>query len=155
GLTLVALAFYLVQRPLADIEPFSTRMGWSLPWFSSFHSRFNYDFPVSLDESVAPVQYNYRDQAELQRLGLDHHLSGEQPGVSVFLRDGEQVFHTYSTYGRGLDLLNGIDNWLDLTPLGRREGWDGMPDLHGAGKYWWKLHDSYAQQDGAAPSCCD
>ncbi|PTQ69794.1 DUF899 domain-containing protein [Pseudomonas sp. GV071] len=145
----------LVSRaPLAEIEPFKQRMGWTLPWYSSFNSRFNYDYHVTLDPSVAPVQYNFRDQAELQRLGLDHHLSGEQPGVSVFLRDGEQVFHTYSTYGRGLDLLDGTNNWLDLTPFGRREGWGGMPDLHGAGKFWWKLHDQYEHASSSAPSCC-
>lgn len=145
----------LVSRaPLAEIEPFRQRMGWTLPWFSSFNSRFNHDFHVTLDERVAPVQYNYRDKAELQRLGLDHHAAGEQPGVSVFLRDGDRVLHTYSSYGRGLDLLDGTNNWLDLTPLGRREGWDGMPDLNNAGKYWWKLHDQYEQPAGPGHSCC-
>ncbi|MBM7063285.1 DUF899 domain-containing protein [Pseudomonas sp. UL073] len=134
----------LVSRaPLAELQAFQRRMGWTLPWYSSFASPFNYDFHVTLDAAVAPVQYNYRDAAELQRLGLDYHLAGEQPGVSVFLRDGAQVFHSYSSYGRGLDLLLGTYNYLDLTPFGRGEGWDGMPDLHGAGMNWTRLHDQY------------
>ncbi|MBD9482614.1 DUF899 domain-containing protein [Pseudomonas sp. PDM14] len=142
----------LVSRaPLAEIEAFRQRMGWTLPWYSSFESRFNYDYHVSLDENVAPVEYNYRDRDELQRLGQDYHLAGEQPGVSVFLRDGERVYHSYSSYGRGLDLLVGTYNYLDLTPLGRLEGWDGMPDLDGQGTRWWRLHDSY---QSPAPSCC-
>lgn len=142
----------LVSRaPLAEIEAFRQRMGWTLPWYSSFDSRFNYDYHVSLDESVAPVEYNYRDKAELQRLGLDYHLEGEQPGVSVFLRDGERVYHSYSSYGRGLDMLIGTFNYLDLTPLGRLEGWDGMPDLDDQGMRWTRLHDRY---QSPAPNCC-
>ena len=143
----------LVSRASQEqLQPFKRRMGWTLPWYSSLGSRFNYDYQVTLDEAVAPVQYNYRDKAELQRLGLDYHLAGEQPGVSVFLRDGTRVFHCYSSYGRGLDLLMGTYNYLDLTPLGRQEGWDGMPDLHGQGMNWTRLHDRYT--DPAAPNCC-
>jgi predicted dithiol-disulfide oxidoreductase (DUF899 family) len=143
----------LVSRaPLAELEAFKQRMGWDLPWYSSFDSPFNYDFHVTLDEAVAPVEYNYRDQAELQRLGLNDHLQGEQPGLSVFLRDGQQVFHSYSTYGRGLDLLGNIYSYLDLTPFGRGEGWDGMPDLHGQGLDWLRLHDRYHTAGG--DGCC-
>ncbi|MET1078015.1 MAG: DUF899 domain-containing protein [Pseudomonas sp.] len=143
----------LVSRASQEqLQPFKRRMGWTLPWYSSLGSRFNHDYQVTLDEAVAPVRYNYRDQAELQRLGLDHHLAGEQPGVSVFLRDGTRVYHCYSSYGRGLDLLMGTYNYLDLTPLGRQEGWDGMPDLHGQGMNWTRLHDRYI--DPAAPTCC-
>ncbi|AYC34816.1 DUF899 domain-containing protein [Pseudomonas cavernae] len=145
----------LVSRaPLAELEAFKRRMGWNLPWYSSFGSPFNYDFHVSLDERVVPVQYNYRDKAELKRLGLDYHLEGEQPGLSVFLRDGERVFHSYSSYGRGLDLLDGTSNYLDLTPFGRLEGWDGMPDLGGQGKFWAKLHDRYDETPAVAHDCC-
>jgi predicted dithiol-disulfide oxidoreductase (DUF899 family) len=134
----------LVSRaPLAKIEPFKRRMGWSVPWVSSWGSDFNYDFHVTMDQAVAPVDYNYRGRDELERLGLTYHLAGEQPGASVFLRDGDRVFHAYSTYGRGLDLLDGTSNWLDLTPLGRQEGWDGMPDLNGQGKFWVRHHDRY------------
>jgi predicted dithiol-disulfide oxidoreductase (DUF899 family) len=115
----------LVSRaPLGKIEPFKARMGWKVPWYSSFGSEFNYDFHVTTDESMAPVEYNYQDKATLERKGETYHLSGEQSGVSVFLRDDEdRVFHTYSTYGRGLDILDGTYNWLDLTPFGRQEEW--------------------------------
>src|SRR5690606_15903743 len=124
------------NAPLAELEAFSKRMGWDLPWYSSFGSRFNYDFHVSIDESRAPIEYNYRDKAELQRLGQLDTVKGELPGASVFLRDGERVFHTYSTYARGLDMLVNTYHYLDLTPFGRGEGWGGMPDLEGRGLNW-------------------
>ncbi len=144
----------LVSRaPLADLEAFKRRMSWTLPWYSSYGSRFNYDYQATADESVAPVEYNYRDKAELQRLGLDYHVQGEQPGVSVFLRDGAQVYHTYSCYARGLEMLMSSFHYLDLTPFGRGEGWDGMPDLDGKGLNWTRLHDEY-EQPAAAHDCC-
>lgn len=144
----------LVSRaPLADLEAFKRRMGWTLPWYSSYGSRFNYDYQATADESVAPVEYNYRDKAELQRLGLDYHLQGEQPGVSVFLRDGDQLFHTYSCYARGLEMLMSSFHYLDLTPFGRGEGWDGMPDLEGKGLHWTRLHDEY-EQPATQQDCC-
>lgn len=134
----------LVSRaPLAEIEPFKTRMGWSVPWYSSFGSDFNYDFHATTDEAVAPVEYNYRDKATLEKLGHTYHVKGEQPGVSVFLREGERVYHTYSTYGRGMDLLLTSYNYLDLTPFGRGEGWGGMPDINGMGMNWIRHHDKY------------
>jgi predicted dithiol-disulfide oxidoreductase (DUF899 family) len=112
----------LVSRaPLAKIEPFRARMGWTVPWFSSHDSDFNYDFHVSNDESVAPVEYNYKDAATLVREGLGYVIGGEGQGVSVFLRDGDSVFHTYSAYGRGADSLLGTYHYLDLTPLGRQK----------------------------------
>ena len=120
-------------------------MGWSLPWYSSFGSDFNYDFHATTDEAVAPVEYNYRDKAELERLGQTYQMKCEQPGISVFLRDGEQVFHTYSTYGRGLDMLVTTYHYLDLTPFGRGEGWGGMPDVDGKGMNWLRHHDRYAR----------
>lgn len=133
----------LVSRaPLAAIEPFRARMGWTVPWYSSHDSTFNYDFHATTDGSVAPVEYNYRDGRTLALLGEEYHVAGEQPGVSVFLRDGERVFHTYSTYARGLDQLVGTHAWLDLTPFGRGEGWGGMPDL-GRGRDWVRHHDRY------------
>lgn len=144
----------LVSRaPLAELEAFKARMGWTLPWYSSFGSSFNYDYHATTDERVAPVEYNYRDKAELERLGLTYHVQGEQPGVSVFLRDGERVYHSYSCYARGLEQLMSSFYFLDMTPFGRGEGWDGMPDLDGKGKYWTRLHDEY-EQAAAAPSCC-
>ncbi|MGZ3456795.1 MAG: DUF899 domain-containing protein [Polyangiales bacterium] len=109
-------SFAVISRaPLAKIEPFRERMGWRFRWLSSFGSDFNYDFHVSFrPEEMAQksVDYNYVKQP----FG-----SPEAPGVSVFLREGDDVFHTYSTYGRGLDLLIGTYNYLDLTPLGRQE----------------------------------
>lgn len=130
----------------ARIEAFQKRMGWTVPWFSSYGSTFNYDFHVTIDESVAPVQYNYQDKATIEEKGETYHLAGEQPGVSVFLRDGDRVFHTYSTYGRGMDPLVGTYQWLDLTAFGRGEGWDGMPDLNGEGMQWTKHHDRYPDE---------
>ena len=110
----------LVSRaPLAKLERHRERMGWILPWYSSFGSDFNYDFHVTQDEAVTSVEYNYKDKAALEQAGLTYAMSGEQPGLSVFLRDGESIFHTYSTFARGLDLLLGTYNYLDLTPLGR------------------------------------
>jgi len=118
------------RAPLPEIEPFRTRMGWTTPWYSSFGSDFNYDFHVTIDESVRPVEYNYMDKERLEARGLSYHTKGEQPGISVFLRDGSRVFHSYSTYGRGPDFLLNAHNFLDLTPFGRGEGKHGMPNLN-------------------------
>jgi predicted dithiol-disulfide oxidoreductase (DUF899 family) len=134
----------LVSRAkLEQLVAFQRRMGWTLPWYSSLGSDFNYDFHATTDEAVAPVEYNYRDKATLERIGHSYHVKGEQPGVSVFLRDGSAIYHTYSTYGRGLDALLGTYSYLDLTPLGRGEGWDGMPDVGGVGRHWVRHHDRY------------
>ena len=115
----------LVSRaPMARIEPFRKRMGWTIPWYSSFGSDFNYDFHVTLDEAVAPVEYNYTDKAMLVQKGEAYFTQGESHGLSVFLRDGDTILHTYSTYARGADLIVGTYNYLDLTPLGRQEDWE-------------------------------
>ncbi len=111
------------RAPLAKIEPFRARMGWTFPWYSSFGSAFNYDFHVTLDETVAPTEYNYRDQAELVQAGFPS-MTGELHGTSVFLRDEERVFHTYSTYGRGTEQVGGTHYYLDMTALGRQEDWE-------------------------------
>lgn len=71
-----------------------------------------------------PTEYNYRDKAELIQKGETYFTEGESHGLSVFLRDGESLFHTYSTYARGTDLLAGTYNYLDLTALGRQEDWE-------------------------------
>ena len=139
------VAFAVVSRaPLATIQSFQQRMGWRFKWVSSYGSTFNYDFHTTTDEAVAPVEYNYRDKAALEQLGQTYHVKGEQPGASVFLRDGDNVYHTYSTYGRGLDLLIGAYNYLDLVPRGRDE--DGLPSTMA----WLRHHDRYG--DSAAPS---
>ncbi len=111
------------RAPLARIEPFKARRGWTFPWYSSSGSDFNYDFHVTLDETVAPVEYNYRDRAEWERAGFPD-LAGEFHGTSVFLRDGARVYHTYSTYGRGTEQVGGTHYYLDLTALGRQEDWE-------------------------------
>jgi predicted dithiol-disulfide oxidoreductase (DUF899 family) len=117
----------LVSRaPLAKVEAHKARMGWTMPWYSSFGSDFNYDFHATLDDTVAPVEYNYRDKAALEEAGLTYLTSGETPGLSVFLRDGDGIFLTYSTYARGLDVLLNTYNYLDLTPLGRQDGPGGV-----------------------------
>jgi len=135
----------LVSRaPLDRIEAFRQRMGWTIPWYSSHDSDFNYDFHVTLDESVAPIEYNYRNKAELIAQGEEYFTRGECPGISVFLRDGEQVFHTYSSYARGGDLLLGTYNYLDLTPLGRQEDWERPPGRSdGPFMAWVRHHDRY------------
>jgi len=135
----------LVSRaPLAKIEPFKRRMGWTFPWYSSFGSDFNYDFHVTMDEAVAPVEYNYTDKAELVRKGEPYFTQGESHGLSVFLRDGDRVFHTYSTYARGADLLAGTYNYLDLTPMGRQEDWEEPPGRSdGPFMHWVRHHDRY------------
>lgn len=147
--TLVAVS----RAPYPELAAFAGRMGWTFPWYSSAGSTFNYDFGVSLDERVAPVLWNYRTAEELRRAGLGALAEAEElNGVSVFLRPDESgpVLHTYSTYGRGVELLLSTYMWLDLTPFGRGEGWDGMPDL-GEGLGWVRLHDEYATTDD--PSC--
>jgi predicted dithiol-disulfide oxidoreductase (DUF899 family) len=111
----------LVSRaPLASIERFRQRMGWPVPWYSSYGSDFNYDFHVSFDETIAPLEYNYKDQAALARDVPYIRSRADAHGISVFLREGDQVFHSYSAYGRGVDQLLGTYNYLDLTPLGRQ-----------------------------------
>jgi predicted dithiol-disulfide oxidoreductase (DUF899 family) len=124
-------AFAVISRaPLDKIEPFRRRMGWSFPWLSSFGTDFNYDFQVTLDEHH--TEYNY---APVSAQPASRPQEGEREGLSVFVRDGQQLFHTYSTYQRGLDPLLNTYNFLDLTPLGRQEG-DGI-------MRWLRHHDRY------------
>jgi predicted dithiol-disulfide oxidoreductase (DUF899 family) len=105
---------YVSRAPLAKLERWKALKGWKVPWYSSHSSDFNYDFRVTLDRSVAPPEYNYRP--------ID--MEGEMPGTSIFLRDGERVFHTYSNYARGAEMTGGSFYWLDLTALGRQEEWE-------------------------------
>ena len=99
-------------------------MGWTFPWYSSYGSRFNFDYGVSFDETVDGPHYNYRSAAELQaKYGLAE-LPSELHGTSVFLRVGDRVFHTYSTYGRGTEQVGGTHYYLDMTALGRQEDWE-------------------------------
>ncbi|MGH3614806.1 MAG: DUF899 domain-containing protein [Pseudonocardia sp.] len=123
------VAFAAISRaPLASITRFKQRRGWSFPWYSSHGSSFNHDFQVTLDESVAPVVYNYRNREELLAAGFTPDvLTGDWTGNSVFLRNGDTVFHTYSAYARSLDQLATPYNFLDLTPFGRQEDWEDSP----------------------------
>jgi predicted dithiol-disulfide oxidoreductase (DUF899 family) len=118
--TLVAVS----RAPLAKIEKFKSRMGWNHPWYSSFGTDFNYDFHVTNDETLAPVQYNYKGKEEIlkaKNAGDRGLVKGEGPGMSVFFKEGDEIFHTYSTYGRGLDTLLVTNRMLDITPLGRQD----------------------------------
>jgi predicted dithiol-disulfide oxidoreductase (DUF899 family) len=114
------------RAPLTKIERYKAAKGWSFPWYSSFGSDFNYDFHATLDATVAPVEYNFRTLPELEAAGMGWMGDGssEQPGHSVFLRVGDKVFHTYSSYARGAEWLGGSYAFLDWTPLGRQEEWE-------------------------------
>lgn len=120
-------AFAAVSRaPYPKLRATRAERGWTFPWYSSYGGAFNYDFHVTLDPAVAPARYNFRDAAELAATGFDWMLdhSGEQPGISAFLRDGDEVFHTYSTFGRGVEAMMHAYHLLDLTALGRGEDWE-------------------------------
>jgi predicted dithiol-disulfide oxidoreductase (DUF899 family) len=126
------VTFTAISRaPLAKIEAYKQRMGWSFPWVSSYGSDFNYDFHVSFTAeqlAAGKVDYNY------------HPVEGyeELPGISVFYKNERgEVFHTYSCYERGIDMVNGAYQFLDLAPKGRDE--DGLDDSMA----WVRRHDQY------------
>ncbi len=122
-------ALVVVSRaPLSRFEPYKRRMGWTFRWVSSAGSDFNYDYGVSRRPGENLLDYNY---GTLQRDADEH------PGVSAFVREGDAVFHTYSTYARGLDSLNGAYQLLDLTTHGRQE--EGLPFPMA----WVRRHDRY------------
>lgn len=126
--TLVAVS----RAPFVKIDEFRSRMGWTFPWYSSSETDFNYDFHATLDDRVAPVLLHFRDESELAEVGtpwtdgpwVDSMRGTEMPGISVFLRVEDEVFHTYSTFGRGIEEFHNGYPYLDLTPLGRQEGWE-------------------------------
>jgi predicted dithiol-disulfide oxidoreductase (DUF899 family) len=130
----------IARAPIEKIERYKAERGWTFPFYSSHGSDFNYDFHVTLDEAVAPVEYNYRTKAEHEAAGTPVYVEGErpveQPGESYFLRDGEDVFHTYSVYARGAEATGGSYYFLDQTALGRQEEWEEPKgravDPHGA-----------------------
>jgi predicted dithiol-disulfide oxidoreductase (DUF899 family) len=126
----------IARAPLAKLEKYRAKRGWSIPLYSSYGSDFNYDFHVSLDASVAPVQFNYRGPDELRAAGQSWVLDGptEQPGMSCFLRVGDEVFHTYSTFARGTEQSGDAYGILDLTALGRQEEWEEPKGRSGASR---------------------
>ena len=120
-------SFAAVSRaPLAKLERYKTSRGWDFPWYSSNGSDFNYDFHVTIDASVAPVEWNFRGPEELKAHGMEWMLEGssEQPGYSTFLTQDREVFHTNSVFARGTEWLGGSYAFLDLTALGRQEDWE-------------------------------
>jgi len=127
------VAFTAVSRaPLPNIAAFRKRMAWRFPWVSSHQNSFNFDYRVSFrpeDKIDGKVNYNY---------GVREFPSEEAPGLSVFYKNPSgQVFHTYSTYARGLDIFLGTYNFLDVTPKGRDEAGYAMPMT------WVRHHDRY------------
>jgi len=126
-------AFALVSRaPFDKVETTRTARGWTVPWYSSYGSDFNHDLQATLAADRLPLVYNYRDEPDM----LGDRDSTEVPGFSCFLREGDAVFHTYSTWARGTDTLGSAYSLLDLTALGRQEDWEEprgrAPRLHGA-----------------------
>src|SRR5215470_15395218 len=152
------------RAPLAKLLAYERRMGWTFPWASSGGSDFNADFSVGFTEAQqreGRVEYNYRREAPLEirprgaageppasefsaSAGTDDATySRERPGMSAFALEDGAVYHTYSTYARGLDGLWGMYQWLDRAPKGRNE--TGV---------WWQRHDEYKQHRQSAGSCC-
>jgi predicted dithiol-disulfide oxidoreductase (DUF899 family) len=118
----------VTRAPYDKIDAFRNRMGWTFPWYSSWGSDFNYDFHATLDERVAPVLVHFRTEAELAAAGTPWgagwRVRGDFPGISAFLRIEDEVFHTYSTFGRGIEEFHYGIPYLDLTALGRQEAWE-------------------------------
>lgn len=114
------------RAPYPKIARFRKRMGWTFPWYSSADNDFNYDFHTTIDDRVAPVQLNFREDQELEDVGdpWTPAMRGDWPAVSAFLRHGDAVYHTYSTFARGLELAGSMHYYLDLTALGRQEAWE-------------------------------
>lgn len=156
------------RAPLVKLQEYKRRMGWSFPWPSALGGEFNFDFNVALTEKQqrdGTVEYNYRREPAWTLRGIDDSLTKggegpvaeiaamtgtdvatytrERPGMSAFVLEGGVVYHTYSTYSRGLDGLWGMYQWLDRAPKGRNE--EGV---------WWRRHDEYeVLAPDASPSC--
>ena len=121
------------RAPYEKLAAFKARLGWTFPWYSSYGSDFNYDFHATLDDRVAPVLLHFRTQEELAAEKGTPWTDGpwtpdmngeEMPGISTFLRVDDEVFHTYSTFGRGIEDFHNCYRYLDLTVLGRQEAWE-------------------------------
>jgi predicted dithiol-disulfide oxidoreductase (DUF899 family) len=140
------------RAPLAKLQAFKQRMGWTFPWASSFGGDFNADFSVGFTEEQQRegIDYNYRREGawrEPKGGGANPHaaragtdvatVTRERPGLSAFVLEDGAVYHTYSAYARGLDGLWGMYQWLDRAPKGRNETGGGP---------WWRHHDKYASE---------
>jgi len=157
------------RAPLAKLQAYKRRMGWTFPWASSFGNDFNFDFNVSFTEEQqreGGIDYNYRREPAWQLRndeGIATRMEGnpvadnaavtgtdvatytrERPGMSAFALEDGTVYHTYSAYARGLDALWGMYQWLDRAPKGRNE----------VGGVWWRRHDEYEAPAQNADSCC-
>ena len=120
------VAFTAISRaPLAEIEAYRARMGWSFRWVSSEPGDFNFDFGVSSTEERPLREYNFAPMPA-------YDYAYEMPGLSAFALQDGQVFHTYSAFGRGVDAIWGVYQWLDRAPLGRNDA-----------EYWHRRHDEY------------
>lgn len=148
------------RAPLAKLQAYKRRMGWAFPWASSFGSDFNFDFNVQVTEEQqreGGVEYNYQREGRWTLRGDEGPVGEfaamtgtdaatfmrERPGMSSFVLEGGAVYHAYSTYARGLDVLWGMYQWLDRAPKGRNE--TGI---------WWRRHDEYAPVPQSASSGC-
>lgn len=148
------------RAPLPKVQEYKRRMGWTFPWASSFRGDFNVDFHVSFSEQQqreGGIEYNYHREPALQGMetnmpevpSANATMTGtdvatylrERPGMSTFVLEDGVVYHTYSTFARGLDGLWGMYQWLDRAPKGRNE--TGM---------WWRRHDEYGK--GESKDCC-
>ena len=156
------------RAPLAKLQAYKRRMGWTFPWASSFDSDFNFDFGASFTEEQqreGGIEYNYRREPPMAKSGIGDALTKdgegpvaeiaattgtdvatytrERPGMSAFVLEDGVVYHTYSAYSRGLDALWGMYPWLDRAPRGRNE--TGI---------WFRRHDEYEPLSQNAGSCC-
>jgi predicted dithiol-disulfide oxidoreductase (DUF899 family) len=155
------------RAPLPKLQAYKRRMGWTFPWASPFGGDFNFDFGVGFSGGETEREYNYarlppaiaKDDGPAvparstpdapsqfaAMCGVDSAtFLRELPGMSAFALENGAVYHTYSTYGRGLDVLWGAYQWLDRAPKGRNE----------AGGVWWRHRDKYDEAVQPAPSCC-
>ncbi len=139
--------------PLAKLQAYKQRMGWSFPWASSLDGDFNFDFDVSVTEAQqrsGEAEYNFRPSPPYKAPASGHHVHADmcgvepanyarqKPGLSAFVLEDGAIYHTYSAYARGLDGLWGMYQWLDRAPKGRNETGP-----------WWRRHDEYDHAEQA------
>ena len=127
GLAARDVTFALISRaPYPKLAAYKAEKGWTYPWYSSFGSDFNYDFDVTHDESVAPIDYNWMGREALLKRRQGE-VKGEDHGLSVFFSLDGEVYHTYSMYARGVEDTIGLNYLLETTPFGRQEDWEDSP----------------------------